>query len=672
MIVGTAGHIDHGKTALVRALTGIETDRLKEEKARGITIELGYAYQPIDAAAPHGPRIGFVDMPGHERFIPTMLSGATGIGFALLAIAADDGVMPQTREHLQILQLLQMSQGAVALTKVDLVDAQRIAEVRREIAALLADTFLAPAPVIAVSTVSGEGIDALKTVLFDSARCWYRTRMPRHADGANNHNHDNSGNHSSDRHADDGHRNSLFRLAVDRAFSLDGRGTIVTGTVHAGHLKVGDSVRILPSTGGSSRMTARVRSMHALDCVVQRCEVGQRVSLNLVGIERSAIHRGDWVTAEMVTHRSDRIAIHLSLLGDATALKHWAPVHVHIGALSTTAHVALLEDDRLAPGASMLAELVLPGLQHFCHGDRIVVRDACARLTIGGGYVLDFFSPPRGKRSARRLALLDAQRSTTILEALRATIEIEAQGVDLAQFAANRNLPLPAVEMLLGQLHVASVSASGTLFACAPQHWRQMQQDVRDALARFHQREPDNAGVERERLRRVSVPTVAPALFSALILMMITTLQVVTVHHGFIALPQHQVVFSDEEQRLWDQAAVLLALTPFQPQRVRPMAVHMHLEEDEMRRLLGKSARLGHTMLVAHDHYFLDTAVRAMAEQVLVLCQLSNETTVAPFRDSIGTGRKLAVQILEFFNRIGYTRRIQDRHLMRQAAMWHQ
>lgn len=650
MIIGTAGHIDHGKTALVRALTGIDTDRLKEEKARGITIELGYAYEPVDASVPTGPRIGFVDMPGHERFIPTMLCGATGIGFALLVIAADDGVMPQTREHLQILQLLGMQQGIVALTKCDLVEPARLDQVRHEITTLLGTTFLASAPVMAVSTVTGYGIDALKACLIAAATAWHAARAtPTGTD----------------------HRNgTLFRLAVDRAFSLEGRGTIVTGTVHAGALQVGDVMRILPSGAGAHTTTARVRSLHALDCPVERCEAGQRVSLNLVGIERTTVHRGDWIVADTLTHLNTRVAISLSLLPEARTLQHWTPVHVHVGALHVTAHVALLEGERLVPGATMLAELVLATPLHLCHGDRIVVRDASAQLTIAGGTVLDVFPPARNKRSAHRLALLNAQRDTTACDALQATIALEIHGVDLTQFAANRTLPLATIELLLAQLSAISVRSSAAVFACSAPHWQQMQQHILEALSRFHLQEPDTAGVERDRLRRVCLPTVAAPLFAELLLHMMADQQIVSTCNGFIALPQYQVVFSATEAQLWIHATALLALTPFQPPRVRPMALEMQLDEDAMRRLLGKSARIGHTMMVAHDHYFLDSAVLAMAEQVRLLCVTSQETSVAPFRDRIGTGRKLAVQILEFFNRIGYTRRIQDRHLIRQADMW--
>ena len=650
MIIGTAGHIDHGKTSLVRALTGIETDRLKEEKARGITIELGYAYQPLDAAEPNGPRLGFVDMPGHERFIPTMLAGATGIGFALLVIAADDGVMPQTREHLQILQLLQLQRGAIALTKVDLVDAARVAQVENDIHQLLASTFLADAQIFQISTVTGTGVIDLKESLFAEAQQWHRTRADIPTISAD--------------------PLQQFRLAVDRCFSLEGRGTVVTGTVHAGELRIGESIRLLPSNADARTVTARVRSMHAMNLSADTCHAGQRVALNLVGLERSAIQRGDWIVAEATQHRSDRVAIILSLLPDAKPLKHWTTVHVHSGATHTTAQVALLEGDRITPGTSMLAELALATPLHLCHGDRLVLRDASAQMTIGGGTVRDVFVPMRGKRSAQRIALLNAQHDADAARAMQNTLDLETRGVDLAQFAANRNLSTAALQALLADLPVISLNTAESLYACTKAHWLAMQQIVRATLEKFHSREPDNAGVERERLRRVALPTVASAVFGMLIQSMIDNHQLSTIDRVFLALPEHRIALTNTEQQCWLRIALLLEADRFQPPRVRPLAARLNIDEDEMRRLLGKSARLGLTLRVAHDHYFLTAAVRDLAAHVLALTDVGGEATVAPFRDRIGTGRKLAVEILEFFNRIGFTRRIQDRHLLRQASMW--
>ncbi|MBC7456030.1 MAG: selenocysteine-specific translation elongation factor [Massilia sp.] len=660
MIIGTAGHIDHGKTALVRALTGVETDRLKEEKARGITIELGYAYQAIDPAVPDGPRLGFVDMPGHERFIQTMLAGASGIRFAMLIVAADDGVMPQTIEHLHILQLLGMRQGAIVITKIDLVDRARIEQLQGELETLLAPTFLYAAPVFFVSSISGDGVPQLKAHLLAAASQWHRQNdQPA---PLQEHQQDARQDPLQGRHA------SLFRLAVDRCFSIDGRGTIVTGTVHAGALQVGETVTLLPSSRGGRMLSARVRSMHALDQAVPRCSSGQRVSLNLVGLERSEIARGDWVVAETISHVSERIAIDLALLPGSRVLKHWSEVQVHVGTAHATAHVALLEGDQVAPGGSMLAELALEVPLHVCHGDRIVLRDASG--TIGGGSVLDAFVPLRGKRALHRLALLGAQREHLLAQTLKTILELEPRGINLAPFAANRNLDAAVTLTLLAQLDTCNFKTREGHYACASAHWHTMQQLIVQNLEKFHASEPDNAGVERERLRRQSLPTLSAEVFAQLIASLIDEGRVLMLHNVFVALPAHSVLFSESEQALWERIVPLLSEQPFQPPRVRPLALTLGLEEEQMRKLLSKSARLGQTYRVAHDHYFLSDSVSALATHITAIAEVNGNATVALLRDRIGTGRKLAVEILEFFDRMGFCRRIHDRHLIRPSCIW--
>jgi len=302
MIIGTAGHIDHGKTTLVRALTGVETDRLKEEKARGISIELGYAYTPLA----NGDVLGIIDVPGHEKFVHTMAAGAVGIDHALLVVAADDGVMPQTLEHLEILQLLGIRQGTVALTKVDRVPRDRIDEVRDEITAILARSNLADAPVFetAAALPDDPGVRALRQHLHQQAQA-----MPQRA---------NSG---------------LFRLAVDRVFSLPGQGTVVTGTVFNGQVAVGDS--LVHSASGAP---VRVRSIHAQNQASEHGLAGQRCALNLAGIAKEAITRGDWIMDARLRQPTQRIDVRLHLLADAAPLAQWSAVHLHLGTMRCTGH----------------------------------------------------------------------------------------------------------------------------------------------------------------------------------------------------------------------------------------------------------------------------------------------------------------------------------------------
>ncbi len=373
MIVGTAGHIDHGKTSLVRALTGVDTDRLKEEKARGISIELGFAYLP----APDGSILGFIDVPGHEKLVHTMLAGATGIDFALLVVAADDGVMPQTREHMAIIDLLGIGHGIVALTKSDLVPVERREELTVDIANLLAPTRLADADVIPISTVTGEGIDELRQRLFEaSGKVGIRP-----ADGR-------------------------FRLAVDRSFTLQGAGTVVTGTVLSGQVSVGDHVKISPSG-----REARVRSIHAQNRSTDRGVAGQRCALNLAGegITKDAIERGDVVLDPALHAPTERVDVMLRLLATETKpVTQWMPVRLHHAAAEVGARVVLLGDDPVAPGSEALVQLVLEQPIAAAAGDGFVLRDTTAQRTIGGGTLLDLRAPSRKRRTPERLAQLQA------------------------------------------------------------------------------------------------------------------------------------------------------------------------------------------------------------------------------------------------------------------------
>ncbi len=353
MIIGTAGHIDHGKTSLVRALTGVDTDRLKEEKVRGISIELGYAYTPLAG----GEVLGFVDVPGHERLVHTMAAGVGGIDFVLLVIAADDGVMPQTREHLAILELLGISRGAVALTKIDGVDEARVGAVKLQIAALLASTALSDAPLfpLVATQADDSGVAALRKHLHAAAANWPRR-------------------------AEDG----LFRLAIDRVFTLPGRGTVAAGTVRAGRVQVGDMLAVMPAG-----REVRVRSIHAQNRDTAAGRAGQRCALNLAGVDKSALARGDWLADPRALAASTRFDVHLHTFAGGRALANRTPLHIHVGTAHRVAHLVCLEGSELKSGAGARVQLVFDKPMCASAGDAFIARDAQALHTIGGGVVLD-------------------------------------------------------------------------------------------------------------------------------------------------------------------------------------------------------------------------------------------------------------------------------------------
>jgi selenocysteine-specific elongation factor len=660
MIVGTAGHIDHGKTTLVKALTGVDADRLPEEKARGITLDLGYAYAPL----PDGSVLGFVDVPGHEKLIHNMLAGATGIDFVLLVIAADDGPMPQTREHLELLGLLGLTRGAVTLTKCDMVDAARMAAVKREIAELLAGSSLADAPVFPVAATNGSGVPELRSHL-EAAAAQHHVRSAT----------------------------GRFRLAIDRCFSLAGAGIVVTGTAHAGQIGVATSGHFRPDggtavispSGNKKEMRARVRSLHVQDRPAESGRAGDRIALAISGdFEKKDIARGMWLVDPVLAIPITRFHGELRVPRDGEPLRHLQVVHVHMGADDILGRVALLDcaDDDSAsavgfwrdglPAGEMkcpaagkaLVEILLERETLALRGDRFVLRDAGARNTVGGGRVLDIFPPARHKRSPERLALLTALSDDDPMVGLTRMAVAAPAGVDLARFAINWNLDDDAAGDLW---HRAGLRTVGPL-GFTGKTWAALRVRLLDALAREHERVPDMAGVERERLRRMTLATLPRPAFDALVDELIGSDEIARTR-AWLHLPTHHASVSAADRDLFAALRPLLDAPPFNPPRVRDVFKASGKPEDVVRQLFKRLARAGELYPVAHDHYFTATAVAELATIVADLSTQRGAARAADLRDQVygdgGGGRKVAIHILEFFDRIGYTRRVRDDHILR-------
>ncbi|AXS78607.1 selenocysteine-specific translation elongation factor [Dechloromonas sp. HYN0024] len=617
MIIGTAGHIDHGKTTLVKALTGVDCDRLKEEKTRGITVDLGYAYTPT---------LGFIDVPGHEKLIHNMLAGATGIDFALLVIAVDDGPMPQTREHLEIIELLGIRRGAVALTKIDLAGADRAKQAGAEIATLLVGTALAAAPVFPVAAVSGEGIAELRAHLEAAA-------------------------------AEQGQRQSAggFRLAIDRCFTLSGAGTVVTGTAFAGTVKAGDQLLLSPPN-----KSVRVRSLRVQDAPAESGQAGQRIALALNGIEKAEVERGQWIVASPLHAPVRRVDARVRVLAGQPVLKHWTQVHLHLGAEDVPARIALLGANELAPGSEQWAQIALERDIGTLAGDRFILRDASARHTIGGGIVLDIFPPSRRKSSPERLAMLAALADDNPATALQLASDQQAAGIDLTMYALNRNLDATTLAALCQQLNLRQVGQT----AFSPSRWQDLEARLLTALAAEHQRAPDLTGVERDRLRRLTLPTLSRPAFDALLAKPLADGRI-TQSNAWLHLPEHRVELAAADRELWQVLKPLLDSEPYAPPRVRDVAKAAGIGEDAVRGLFKRMARHGEAWPVAHDHYFTAVAVADLARRVAGLNERDSCARAATLRDEIGGGRKVAIHILEFFDRIGYTRRVRDTHVLR-------
>ena len=639
MIVGTAGHIDHGKTTLVRALTGVDTDRLPEEKRRGISIELGYAFLDAPDA---DERIGFIDVPGHERLVHTMLAGATGIDYGLLLVAADDGVMPQTREHLAVLSLLGLRRGAVAVTKIDRADADRVAAVQDEVAALLADTSLAGAPVLPVSAHTGAGLAALRELLFDAAR----STAHRASEGA------------------------AFRLAIDRAFTLAGVGTVVTGTVHAGRVQIGDELAITPSAKG---LRARVRSLHAQNQGVTQAHAGQRCAVGLVGVNKDDIERGQWLVAPHAALATQRLDTALTLWhGEAKPLRSGTPVHVHIGASDVMGTVAVLDagdiQDTLAPGARGRVQIVLNQPIAAWRGDHVVLRDNSASRTLAGGEVLDPFAPTRYRRTPQRLVELAAWSLPHAEARLAALLAAATNGVALRRWACAEGLDATAWPPL-PEGSLRAVDAADGDWALGAEHRAKSREAVLAALQVFHTQRPDELGPDAGRLRRLAAPRLPEPLWRALLADCVARGEVL-VRGSFVHLPEHGLRLSAVDQRLAQKMAPLLAAAGFEGSWARDLARDAGESEALMRTTLARLASGGELHQVVKDLFYPAACMAKLAALARSVAAGANgEVTAAAFRDATGLGRKRAIQLLEYFDHIGLLRRVGDVHRLRSDSV---
>lgn len=637
MIIGTAGHIDHGKTTLVRALTGVNTDRLSSEKERGISIELGYAYLPVPDS---DEVLGFIDVPGHEALVHTMVAGATGMEFALLVIAADDGVMPQTREHIAILELLGVRRGCVVITKVDMVEAATLPQVEAQVTSVLQNTFLADAPIFLVNSTDtdpGSGLARLRDYLFAQQ--------------------------------DESHRAQAqgpFRLAIDRSFSLPGHGTVVTGTVFGGVLDLSldpaVSVQVVPQG-----RPVRVRNIHAQDRPSETARTGQRCALNIVGLSADEISRGQWLAEAQCFQPSRRIDVQMQMLPDSqTELRTWSPAHIHIGAAHYHAHCVPLTTHWVQPNDREYVQLVFDEPVCALPGDRFIVRDAQARHTIAGGVVLDPQAPDRKRRSQKRidwlestLAVLDGAPITTLLA--RAPYGLSHRQL--------RRMPTHTAWWQLAE-------PEGARWVGSPRDperiliddgvWQELMENTQTTLAWAHQRYPDDPGVERARLRRMVAPRAPDLLWDAVLDTLVAERKLV-LNGAWYHLPDHIVTLSADEQRYADKIMDFAWAGRYNPPWIRDIAKELEADEQQMRSIGRKLVRQGRLYQVVRDLFYHQAHIVDLA---LLLRDLSREggVRVATYRDELNIGRKRTIQILEFFERIGFTRRVGDIHYLRSDS----
>ncbi|MFJ5252559.1 selenocysteine-specific translation elongation factor [Serratia liquefaciens] len=611
MIIATAGHVDHGKTTLLQAISGINADRLPEEKRRGMTIDLGYAYWP----QPDGRVLGFIDVPGHEKFLANMLAGVGGIDHALLVVACDDGVMAQTREHLAILRLSGRPALTVALTKADRVDKARVEEVRQQLDEELTRQGWQQAPVFVTAAPQSQGIDALRAHLL-------ALRPDEHA------------------------VTRRFRLAVDRAFSVKGAGLVVTGTALGGQVAVGDTLWL---TGADAPV--RVRGLHAQNQPAEQAQAGQRIALNISGdVSKDQVARGDWLLAQKPPIAAERILV---ALDKDLPIKHWQPLHLHHAASHITGRVSLLSDG--------LAELILDRPLWLAENDRLVLRDIGARQTLGGARVLSLTTPKRGKRQPEYLAWLAAlAQADDDCQVL--ALHLPKGALDLAAFAWARQLTEKPLAKLLAS-HELLIAGDRAL---AQENAQLDQQRLLQVLAEYHQQHGDQLGLGRARLRRMAVPQLSEPLAFMMIDRLLAA-GLLSNTRGWLHLPEHGLAFSAEEQILWARIEPLFGDEAWW---VRDLAAELGEDEAWVRTTLRKAAQLGHVTAVVVDRYYLSQRIEQFAALIRELDETQGSANAADFRDRLGVGRKLAIQVLEFFDRSGFTRRKGNQHLLRDSGLY--
>ena len=627
LIIGTAGHIDHGKTTLVKALTGIDTDRLKEEKERGISIELGFASLTL----PDGTQAGIVDVPGHERFVKTMLAGVGGIDLVILVIAADEGVMPQTREHLHICELLRVKRGLVALTKADLVEGEWLEMVRADIAEVLRGTFLEACPVVPCSGTTGRGLPELLQAIQTQAAA----AEPKRTEGT-------------------------LRLPIDRVFTIKGFGTVVTGTLWSGTLVVGDEVAILPMD-----LRSRVRRLQVHGQTVEQALAGQRTAVNLPGLEVSQIQRGDLLCVPGMLRASDAVDATLGLLPDAPRpLVNRARIRFHLGTSERLARVVLLDREELQPGEEAYVHLRLESPSAALPHDRYVIRSYSPAVTIGGGSILDP-NPPRERRP--RVKMIEHLR---ILERGSATDRVERHllGVGFAPITleglrVRSDLDPGAVAESLKELTTKGaavmVGPRGEAGALHAERVSQLEKEVLAHLAEFHAKEPLKDGLAKEELRSRLPAQLSPATFSWMLLRLADAGKI-AVERDKVRLATHHPKLSAAEEELKARIEAAYRAAGFQPATPDSLLASLGEERKLFQAVFRRMVDDGILVKVKEDMFLHRERCQEMHERVLSQFKVQPSINVGTMKDLFGISRKYAIPFLEHLDDARITRRQGD------------
>lgn len=612
MIFVTAGHVDHGKTALLEALTGTNTAHLPEEKKRGLTIDLGYAYMPYTDANGQAAVLGFIDVPGHQKFLSNMLAGLGGVDHALLVVSAEEGVKPQTVEHLTLLGLLHFRQITLVITKADRVEPAKIETLISQIHQKFPQ--LTDALYFVTSAYTGQGITELRDYLITHAAASQLTEKP-------------------------------FRYAIDRVFSVKGAGVVVTGTAVSGTVHVGDSLYL------SNGEKVRIKAIHAQNQPSEQGVAGERLALNLANVEKAEMTRGDWLAALAPDFATDRITVRFQA---QAPLKESNAVHLYHFASHTTAKFNLLSDKQAVKFSQGFAEIILGTPLHIAVGDKLILRSGDDQQTLAGAVVVEIDSPKRHKRTEARLAEV-AQLAAAQTPSAYAAVYLAQKAVEAAK-----------LQWML-QLSEAELAA---LDLGSSQKWlyqagfkQQLQAQVLEKMAAYHAEHQDQLGVTKARLYRMALLAQPEALANFLIDTLIEEKQLLQTR-GWIHLPDHRIEFDAKELPIWQQIQPLFAATT-QALWVREVAQALSLDETFTRNLLYKAGKLGYLIPIVKDRFLLSEQIAAFADLIRAFIAEHGEISVNQLRDEIQYGRKLTVQLIEYFDRTGFLRRKGNVHLLR-------
>ncbi len=633
-VLGTAGHVDHGKTALIKALTGVDTDRLKEEKQRGITIELGFASLTL----PSGQTLGIVDVPGHEKFIKHMVSGAAGIDVVLLVIAADEGIMPQTKEHLHICSLLGISQGIIALTKTDLVDQDWLVLVQSEINDFFKGTFLESAPVIPVSAVKREGLSELIQAL--------DTTIGKIAEKT-----------------DDG----IFRLPVDRVFTMKGFGTIVTGTLVSDHIKTGEEVQILPEN-----ISARIRGIQVHNQPVEEAWTGQRTAINLQGIEKTLVERGNVLVRPRSVRPTRRLDVFVEYLPSNTKnLKNRSLVRLHTGTSEIISRIILLEKDELAPGQKGFAQLVLSEKDVVVAGDHFVLRSYSPVTTIGGGQVIDPL-PKKHKRLNRKIIDdLNLLQKGTLSEKISVMLERNGfTGINLQNMAFRLGMKAKKIKDTLDTLfsdRTAFLLDSDDTTVISARFFNQLEEIIVGHITDYHKKNPLKEGVSKEELKVSVGNDVAPKLFN-MVLNSLNKKGVVVSDKETVRSTKHQVELAGDLDSLRREIAGIYRESGLTPPFLTDVINKFGDRKNKARSIISLMLKEGELIKINEELCFSGECLNELRNSYKAMLIKEGKATPASFKDLTGLSRKYIIPLMEYFDMDKLTVRVGDHRVLREKT----